>query len=105
MFRAAWNIFGFVLAGAGGFSLIDVEQGWVFATLAFACAIMLSSGIFASWLLVLQIRDYLTSTWREHKMRVRWRNCRPARNPVRSRLTGGGVGMDGSGSRTHRWLR
>jgi hypothetical protein len=55
LFRAAGNIFGFVLAGAGGFSLIDVEQGWVFATLALACAIMLSSGIFASWLLVLQI--------------------------------------------------
>jgi hypothetical protein len=35
--------------------LIDVEQGWVFATLALACVIMLSSGIFASWLLVLQI--------------------------------------------------
>jgi hypothetical protein len=27
----------------------------VFATLGLACAIMLSSGIFASWLLVLQI--------------------------------------------------
>jgi hypothetical protein len=55
VFRAAGNIFGFVLAGIGGLSLIDVEQGWVFATLAAACAIMLSSGIFASWLLVLQI--------------------------------------------------
>jgi hypothetical protein len=55
VFRAAGNIFGFVLAGAGGFSLIDVEQGWVFATLGLACVIMLSSGIFASWLLVLQI--------------------------------------------------
>ncbi len=43
------------LAGVGGLSLIDVEQGWVFATLALACVIMLSSGIFASWLLVLQI--------------------------------------------------
>ena len=41
--------------GVGGLSLIDVEQGWVFATLALACVIMLSSGIFASWLLVLQI--------------------------------------------------
>jgi hypothetical protein len=49
------NILGFVLAGAGGFSLVDVEQGWVFATLALASVIMLSSGIFASWLLVLQI--------------------------------------------------
>jgi hypothetical protein len=28
----------------------------VFSTLALACVIMLSSGIFASWLLVLQIR-------------------------------------------------
>jgi hypothetical protein len=55
VFRAAGNIFGFVLAGVGGFSLIDVEQGWVFATLALACGIMLVSGIFASWLLVLQI--------------------------------------------------
>ncbi len=55
LFRAAGNIFGFVLAGVGGFSFIDVEQGWVFATLALACVIMLSSGIFASWLLVLQI--------------------------------------------------
>jgi hypothetical protein len=55
VFRAAGNIFGFVLAGVGGFSFIDVEQGWVFATLALACVIMLSSGIFASWLLVLQI--------------------------------------------------
>ena len=55
VFRAAGNIFGFVLAGVGGLSLIDVEQGWVFATLALACVIMLSSGIFASWLLVLQI--------------------------------------------------
>jgi hypothetical protein len=55
VFRAAGNTFGFLLAGVGGFSLIDVEQGWVFATLALACAIMLSSGIFASWLLVLQI--------------------------------------------------
>jgi hypothetical protein len=55
VFRAAGNIFGFVLAGFGGFSLIDVEQGWVFATLGVACAIMLSSGVFASWLLVLQI--------------------------------------------------
>jgi len=54
-FRAIGNIFGFLLAGAGGLSLIDVEQGWVFATLALACVIMLSSGIFASWLLVLQI--------------------------------------------------
>jgi hypothetical protein len=33
----------------------DVEQGWVFSMLALASAIMLSSGIFASWLLVLQI--------------------------------------------------
>jgi hypothetical protein len=55
VFRAAGNILGFVLAGLGGFSFIDVEQGWVFATLALACVIMLSSGIFASWLLVLQI--------------------------------------------------
>ncbi|HXB04768.1 MAG TPA: hypothetical protein VNU27_12395 [Candidatus Acidoferrum sp.] len=55
VFRAAGNIFGFVLAGVGGFCFIDVEQGWVFATLALACVIMLSSGIFASWLLVLQI--------------------------------------------------
>jgi len=55
VFRAAGNIFGFVIAGVGGLSLIDVEQGWVFATLALACVIMLSSGIFASWLLVLQI--------------------------------------------------
>ena len=55
VFRAMGNILGFVLAGIGGFSLIDVEQGWVFATLALACLIMLSSGIFASWLLVLQI--------------------------------------------------
>jgi hypothetical protein len=55
VFRAAWYIFGFILAGVGGLSLIDVEQGWVFATLAPACVIMLSSGIFASWLLVLQI--------------------------------------------------
>lgn len=55
VFRAAGNIFGFLLAGVGGLSLIDVEQGWVFATLALACVIMLSSGIFASWLLVLQI--------------------------------------------------
>src|SRR3977135_960821 len=55
VFRAAGNIFGFLLAGVGGFSLIDVEQAWVFATLALACVIMLSSGIFASWLLVLQI--------------------------------------------------
>jgi hypothetical protein len=55
VFRAAGNILGFVLAAVGGFSFIDVEQGWVFATLALACVIMLSSGIFASWLLVLQI--------------------------------------------------
>ena len=55
IFRAAGNISGFVLAGVGGLSLIDVEQGWVYATLALACVIMLSSGIFASWLLVLQI--------------------------------------------------
>jgi hypothetical protein len=55
VFRAVGNILGFVLAGTGGFLLIDVEQGWVFATLALACVIMLSSGIFASWLLVLQI--------------------------------------------------
>jgi len=55
VFRAAGNIFGFLLAGVGGLSLIDVEQGWVFATLAAACVIMLASGIFASWLLVLQI--------------------------------------------------
>src|SRR5437879_10257281 len=55
VFRAVGNILGFVLAGAGGFSLVDVEQGWVFATLALASVIMLSSGIFASWLLVLQI--------------------------------------------------
>jgi hypothetical protein len=55
VFRAAGNIFGFLIAGVGGLSLIDVEQGWVFATLALACVIMLSSGIFASWLLVLQI--------------------------------------------------
>jgi hypothetical protein len=55
VFRAAGNIFGFFLAGVGGLSLIDVEQGWVFATLAAAYVIMLSSGIFASWLLVLQI--------------------------------------------------
>jgi hypothetical protein len=55
VFRAAGNIFGFVLAGLGGFSLLDVEQGWVFAMLATACVIMLASGIFASWLLVLQI--------------------------------------------------
>ena len=48
-------VLGFLLAGVGGFSFIDVEQGWVFATLALACVIMLSSGIFASWLLVLQI--------------------------------------------------
>jgi len=55
VFRAVGNIFGFVLAGVGGFSLIDLERGWVFATLALACVIMLTSGIFASWLLVLQI--------------------------------------------------
>jgi len=55
VFRAAGNIFGFVLAGLGGFSLLDVEQGWVFAMLALACVIMLASGIVASWLLVLQI--------------------------------------------------
>jgi hypothetical protein len=55
VFRAAGNIFGFVLAGAGGFTLIDLEQGWVFAMLALACVIMLGSGVFASWLLVLQI--------------------------------------------------
>jgi len=55
VFRAVGNILGFVLAGVGGFSLIDVEQGWVFGTLALAGVIMLSSGIFASWLLVLQI--------------------------------------------------
>lgn len=55
VFRAVGNILGFVLAGIGGFSLLDVEQGWVFAILALACVIMLSSGIFASWLLVLQI--------------------------------------------------
>jgi hypothetical protein len=51
----AGNIFGFILAGLGGFSLIDDEQGWVFAMLALASVIMLASGIFASWLLVLQI--------------------------------------------------
>jgi hypothetical protein len=55
VFRATGNIFGFILAGVGGLFLIDVEKGWVFATLALACVIMLSSGIFASWLLVLQI--------------------------------------------------
>ena len=55
VFRAAGNSLGFLLAGIGGLSLIDIEQGWVFATLALACVIMLSSGIFASWLLVLQI--------------------------------------------------
>jgi hypothetical protein len=55
VFRAAGNIFGFLLAGVGGLALIDVAQGWVFATLALACVIMLSSGVFASWLLVLQI--------------------------------------------------
>ena len=55
LFRAFGNILGFVLAALGGISLVDVEQGWVFATLALACVIMLSSGIFASWLLVLQI--------------------------------------------------
>ena len=55
VFRAVGNIVGFLLAGVGGLSLIDVEQGWVFATLALAGVIMLSSGIFASWLLVLQI--------------------------------------------------
>jgi hypothetical protein len=55
VFRAVGNIMGFVLAGVGGFSFIDLEQGWVFATLALGCVIMLSSGIFASWLLVLQI--------------------------------------------------
>jgi hypothetical protein len=55
VFRAAGNIFGFILAGLGGFSLIDDEQGWVFAMLALASVIMLASGIFASWLLVLQI--------------------------------------------------
>jgi hypothetical protein len=53
VFRAAGNIFGFLLAGVGGLSLIDVVQGWVFAALA--SVIMLSSGIFASWLLILQI--------------------------------------------------
>src|SRR5207245_3609570 len=42
VFRAVGNILGFVLAGAGGFSLFDVEQGWVFATLALASVIMLS---------------------------------------------------------------
>lgn len=46
---AAWRDLYIGLVGAG------VEQGWVFATLALACVIMLSSGIFASWLLVLQI--------------------------------------------------
>ena len=55
VFRATGNVFGFILAGVGGLLLIDVEKGWVFATLALACVIMLSSGIFASWLLVLQI--------------------------------------------------
>jgi hypothetical protein len=55
VFRATVNIFGFVLAAAGGFTLIDVEQGWVFATLALASVIMLVTGLFASWLLVLQI--------------------------------------------------
>jgi hypothetical protein len=55
VFRAAGNIFGFLLAGVGGLSLIDGMRGWVFATLALACVIMLSSGIFASCLLVLQI--------------------------------------------------
>jgi len=45
----------FLLADVGGLSPIDVEQGWVFAAPAAACVIMLSSGIFASWLLVLQI--------------------------------------------------
>jgi len=60
VFRAVGNILGFVLAGAGGFSLVDVEQGWVFATLALASVIMLSSGIFSSWLLVLQIGVPLT---------------------------------------------
>jgi hypothetical protein len=47
-FRVRSRTFGFPLAGV-------VEQSWVFATLAAACVIMLSSGIFASWLLVLQI--------------------------------------------------
>ena len=55
VFRAVGNIAGFVLAGLGGLLLIDLEQGWVFAMLALACVIMLSSGVFASWLLVLQI--------------------------------------------------
>jgi hypothetical protein len=35
--------------------VVDRKQDWVFGTLALACVIMLSSGIFASWLLVLQI--------------------------------------------------
>lgn len=48
--------------------------------------------------------DCLTSTWCRHKMRMRWRSCRPARNPGRSRLTVGGVGTAGSGCRTRpRW--
>jgi hypothetical protein len=52
VFRATGNIFGFLLARVGGLSLIDVER---VATLAAACVITLSSGIFASWLLALQI--------------------------------------------------
>src|SRR2546430_7597684 len=55
VFRAVGNIFGFVLAGAGGLLLIDVEQGWVFATLALASVVMLTGGLFASWLVVVHV--------------------------------------------------
>ena len=53
--RGTVNALGFVLAGVGGLSLAVVAQGWVFYTLAVASMILLGSGIFASWLLVLQI--------------------------------------------------
>jgi hypothetical protein len=53
--RAAGAIVGFGLAGIGGLLLAAAVNDWALYTLAAACVVLLVTGVYASWLLVLQI--------------------------------------------------
>ncbi|HEY1419280.1 MAG TPA: hypothetical protein VGG90_01060 [Candidatus Dormibacteraeota bacterium] len=53
--RGAATVLSFLLATAGGFALAVIQNGWVYFTLTIASVLMLASGMYASWLLVLQV--------------------------------------------------
>jgi small-conductance mechanosensitive channel len=53
--RGAATVLSFLLATAGSFALAVIQNGWVYLTLTIATVLMLASGIYASWLLVLQV--------------------------------------------------